>query len=257
MQREIRLSTELRTGTGTGDEFALVGYAAKYNVLSSDLGGFREIIRPGAFTRSLKEKADVKCLLNHAADNILGRTKSGTLTIGQDSYGLHFRCQLDPTNSDHGNIYSACKRGDIDECSFAFKVAPGGQSWKEVKDPANGIDSLTRTLTDVDLLDVSAVTYPAYPSTQVSARYFPDGDVKEIRNAVEAYSKKKIVLPALKAVTPTKKIRAAEPVVSRLVVVEFLYDVPSQPKYRRGRRDAILRAEAMNFVSLGYAKLVL
>jgi HK97 family phage prohead protease len=253
MQREIRISTELRT---SGDEFALVGYAARHNVLSHNLGGFREIIRPGAFTRSLKEKADVKCLLNHAPDNILGRTKSGTLTLGQDDHGLHFRCQLDRTNSDHQNIHSACLRGDIDECSFAFTVAKGGQDWADGKDPDTGEDCLMRSLTNVDLLDVSCVTYPAYPSTSVAARYFPDGDVKEIRSAIEAFSKK-IVLPATKVVIPAKQTRAAEPSDTRLVVVEFLYDVPSQPKYRRGRRDAISRADAIDFIARGWAKLVL
>jgi len=162
------VSAELRTGAG--DEFSLLGYAATFNSWSKDLGGFREIIRPGTFVRSIRAGADVKCLFNHAADNILGRTKSGTLQVEEDSKGLRFRCQLDRTSQAHRDLYSAVKRGDIDECSFAFSVAKGGQSWDEGTNPETGEPIAQRTLTDVDLIDVSCVTYPAYNQTSVEGR---------------------------------------------------------------------------------------
>jgi HK97 family phage prohead protease len=162
------VSAELRADASA--EFCIVGYATLFNNMSHDLGGFRETIKPGTFTRSIKEKADVKALFNHAPDNILGRTKSGTLTLSQDERGLRWRCQLDPNNTDHANLWSAVKRGDIDDCSFAFVVPDGGQQWREGVDPESGKPCLIRTLTDVDLLDVSCVTYPAYPNTSASAR---------------------------------------------------------------------------------------
>jgi HK97 family phage prohead protease len=257
MQKEIRYTTELRT---TGDEFALVGYAARHNVLSHNLGGFREIIRPGTFTRSLKAKADVKCLLNHAADNILGRTKSGTLTLGQDDRGLSFRCQLDRSNSDHQNLYASIKRGDIDECSFAFTVAPGGQKWDEGKDPETGEDCLMRSLTDVDLLDVSAVTYPAYPSTSVGARYFPDGDVNEIRQAKASFSKRTgIVLPSIEQVRHVNRVATkrtgVEPLrkEDRITPIQLLVRCSFG---KMGSRTALRYADAKELVDTGYAKFI-
>jgi HK97 family phage prohead protease len=166
--RQVRtITAELRTA---GDEFALVGFAATYNSWSKDLGGFREQIKPGAFTRSIQEKADVKALFNHAPDHILGRTKSGTLTLQDTPRGLRFRCQLDKNSQKHQDVHAAVKRGDIDECSFAFTVPTGGQSWTEGMDPDTNQRTQLRTLTDVDLIDVSVVTYPAYNETDAEAR---------------------------------------------------------------------------------------
>jgi len=160
LQKRSIAGVELRAAA----DFCLVGTAAAYNVNSSNLGGFIERIKPGAFTRSLKT-ADVKCLFNHDSNCILGRCKSGTLVLTDTPTGLDFRCQLDTTNQSHVDIYSAVRRGDIDQCSFAFiprkVVFPDGD--------VNGIP--LRTLVDVDLQDVSVVTYPAYPNgTNAQAR---------------------------------------------------------------------------------------
>jgi hypothetical protein len=170
--------TELRAES-QGDETAIVGYAAKFNTVSHDLGGFREKIAPGAFTRTLRENADVRCLMNHNPSLIMGRTKSGTLTLSEDNVGLRFRSVLPDTQAAR-DLHTLVKRGDIDECSFGFTVAANGQNWTEEKSRDNSDWYAMRTLTDVDLLDVSAVTYPAYPNTQVGARaMFPDVDVEK------------------------------------------------------------------------------
>ncbi len=171
--RETRtMSAELRT---MGDEFSLIGYAATFNSWSKDLGGFREKILPGAFTRSLNAKADVKALFNHDPSKILGRTLSGTLTLSTDAKGLRFRCQLDKENQSHRDLYASIKRGDISECSFAFSVAQDGDMWVEGMDPDTNQRTSLRTLKDVDLLDVSAVTNPAYDNTAVGARHYGYG----------------------------------------------------------------------------------
>lgn len=160
-------ATELRAGEG--DDLSLVGYAATFNAPSQDLGGFIETIAPGAFTRALAEKQDVRALYNHA-DRPLGRTKSGTLVLTQDAKGLRFRCLLDPNQQLHRDLHSSVKRGDIDACSFAFKPAvEKGDVWEDRKD-ASGKWYISRTLTDVDLFDVSIVNTPAYLSTNVQAR---------------------------------------------------------------------------------------
>lgn len=191
MKREMRSTFELRAD-GEGDELVLTGYAALFNSESKNLGGFTEKIAPGAFTRSLEAKADVMATFNHDPNKPLGRTKSGTLAISQDERGLKWRCQLDPTNQEHRNIYSSVKRGDIDQCSFAFMVGPEGQQWADASDAeVNSGVYMKRTLTDVDLVDVSAVTYPAYNGTSVDARcLFPDGVIESIKVAVEARAAK-------------------------------------------------------------------
>jgi HK97 family phage prohead protease len=164
------VAAELRAADDA--KFQIRGIAAGYNSMSKDLGGFREVIRAGAFARSLKSNPDVKCLFNHDPNQILGRTKSGTLKLVDTERGLSFRCQLDPDSSAHRDIYSAIKRGDCDECSFAFTCPDGGDSFDDVKDERTGKRFVLRTLKDVDLFDVSAVTYPASGdgATSVAAR---------------------------------------------------------------------------------------
>src|SRR5215472_506786 len=165
MKTEIRYTASLRAVIAKdeedAEEFALEGVAASYDKLSEDLGGFRERISPGAFDRSLREGHDVVALLNHDHNHVLGRTKSGTLNIFDVAKGLGFRCQLDPNNSFHKNVHAMVKRGDINQCSFAFTVPDGGDEWDEAIDD-RGTKFVRRTLKNVNLLDVSAVTYPAY-----------------------------------------------------------------------------------------------
>lgn len=183
---ERRFAGELRADS-QGDELSLVGYASVFNSQSEDLGGFRETVLPGAFARSLREGSDVKCLMNHDPSLVLGRTKNNTLTLNEDGRGLAFRCILPPTSTAR-DLYSLVKRGDIDSCSFAF--IPKEQSWEDLRSE-NGDLYSSRKLHDVDLLDVSAVTNPAYPSTSLMARsLFPDGAPIEVRSALAAMAKR-------------------------------------------------------------------
>jgi uncharacterized protein len=166
LETRTALAGSIRTNES---KFQISGIAAAYNSLSQNLGGYREKISPGAFSRSLRVGADVKCLVNHDPSQLLGRTKSGTLVLSDSPEGLRFTVQLDRTNTDHVNTYAAIKRGDMDQCSFAFTVPAGGDTW----DDSDGSDPKVmaiRTLRDVDLMDVSAVTYPAYEGTSVGAR---------------------------------------------------------------------------------------
>jgi len=168
MKPEIR-SFELRAAAD--EDFALEGTAISYDCLSQDLGGFRERIMPGAFTRSLKEGADVKCLMNHDPNFLLGRTKSGTLQLKDSRTGLGFRCQLDKNNSAHRDVYASVKRGDLSECSFAFIVPQGGDAFDEATQ--DGKRFLRRTVMEAALRDVSVVVDPAYNAegaTSVDAR---------------------------------------------------------------------------------------
>jgi HK97 family phage prohead protease len=137
----------------------VVGYAALYDVLSDDLGGHREKIAPGAFAGVVGD--DVRALLNHNADEVLGRTKSGTLRLFDEQKGLRF--ELDLPDSPLGqNMRTAISRGDIDGASFRFEV--GSDQW----------DGDVRTVKTVKALhDVTLATFPAYPSASIELRTKP------------------------------------------------------------------------------------
>lgn len=141
----------------------LHGYAAIFNSFSEDLGGFREIIRPGAFGRSLSTNPDVRLLINH--DGMpLARTTSNTLRLYEDKRGLKVEANLDPTDPDVLRLKPKMLRGDMDQMSFGFFTLK--DSWRT----ENGQD--VRELHDVDLFDVSVVTFPAYPATEVGLRSY-------------------------------------------------------------------------------------
>ncbi len=147
----------------TADGHGVVrGYAAVTGV-ATDLGnGVTETIKPGAFRRTLAEGADVRALINHDDNLVLGRTKSGTLTLREDAKGLYFECEL-PNTTFAQDLRESVMRGDVDQCSFGFYCVADSVEYME-----NG--TIHRTVQDLDLFDISVVTYPAYPTTSVSAR---------------------------------------------------------------------------------------
>jgi HK97 family phage prohead protease len=163
--------TELRAGVA----FEVAGRAASYNMLSSDLGGFVERLKPGCFSRSLRNGDDVICTVNHDSNQVLGRRKNKTLSLSDSDQGLDFVCALNPKSQAHKDLYASVQRGDIDACSFAFGVDDGGDSFDSIVDPYNAGRSIARrTIKSAKLFDVSVVTHPAYPgdATSVAARQF-------------------------------------------------------------------------------------
>ena len=139
------------------DHMVLEGYAAVFNV-ETDLGAFKEVIRPGAFDDVMDD--DVRALINHDPNLILGRTGNGTLELSTDERGLKYKVKLGDQQYAR-DFYESVKRGDITQSSFAFTIEE--QSFND-----------DRTLRSVDkvrqLLDVSPVTYPAYAAATVQAR---------------------------------------------------------------------------------------
>lgn len=159
IERRAVAGAEVRSAEG--EATTIVGYAAVFNSLSEDLGGFREIIMPGAFDRALREAHDVRALWNHNADVVLGRTKSGTLALSVDAKGL--RAEITPPDTRAAeDAVASIKRGDVDGMSFGFRTLT--DNWRSQD------GEQIRELVDLELLDVSPVAYPAYPATQVSAR---------------------------------------------------------------------------------------
>jgi HK97 family phage prohead protease len=155
---------EVRAGEGTPP--VIVGHAAVYNRWSEDLGGFKERVLPGAFTKTLLG-GDVRALFNHDPNFLLGRTKSGTLTLPDEAKGLHFEAMPPDTQTIRDLVLEPLRRGDVDHCSFSFSVPTGGDVWREPK----AIGGLyERDLVELRLYDVSPVTFPAYVSTDVAVR---------------------------------------------------------------------------------------
>lgn len=142
----------------------IVGYAGVFNQLSEDFGGFREIIEPGAFSSALERGDDVRALINHDVNMILGRTSNSTLNLKQDDHGLRYEI-IPPDTSYARDLLTSLDRGDIDQSSFGFRVSIDGDRW----DMING--RTIRTLIDFKrLYDISPVTFPAYPVTSAEAR---------------------------------------------------------------------------------------
>lgn len=154
--------SELRVDATDAKKPRIRGHAAVFDKKSEDLGGFREVVKPGAFAKTLKDGADVRALWNHDSNYVLGRTKSGTLRLEEDKRGLSV--EIDPPDAQWANdLMGSIQRGDVDQMSFAFRAVR--QTW----DDSNPKEIL-RELEEVQLFDVSPVTYPAYPQTSVSVR---------------------------------------------------------------------------------------
>jgi HK97 family phage prohead protease len=140
------------------------GLAAVYNKLSDNLGGFREVIAPGAFEDT--DMSDVRGLFNHDSNFVLGRSKSETLRLNRVREGLEYEIDMPDTQTIRDLVVEPIRRGDVDQSSFGFIVGGGNDSWDENED---GV--LIRTIHKIrELFDVSPVTFPAYPDTTVGAR---------------------------------------------------------------------------------------
>lgn len=149
-----------------GETRRIVGYAAIFNSISEEIFGFREMIMPGAFSEVI-ETDDVRALINHDPNLVLGRNTAGTLRLFEDERGLRY--EIDPPDTSYArNLMISLDRGDVDQSSFGFNVLPENEEWRGPGDddplPLRIIHKFKR------LHDVSPVTFPAYPETSVSAR---------------------------------------------------------------------------------------
>lgn len=146
-----------------GEPLRIEGHAAVFNKWSQDLGGFTERIRPGAFAKAIKE-SDVRALFNHDHNYVLGRNIAGTLELREDGKGLLMSVTPPEEAQWVRDLMVSIKRGDITQQSFGFTVEK--DEWKEDKEGA-----VTRTIHEINrLMDVSIVTFPAYPQTDAAVR---------------------------------------------------------------------------------------
>lgn len=168
-EKEMRTyAVEFRAGRDEHHGPQISGRAIVYNAVT-DIGGmYNEIIMPGALDDT--DLRDVRLLVNHDFSMIpLARsrnnTANSTMQLMPDNEGMMIRADLDTErNADANALYSACERGDISGMSFAFIV--GADAWEDLD-----TEKPTRRITKIDrVLEVSAVTWPAYEQTTISAR---------------------------------------------------------------------------------------
>jgi len=168
------MKQERRTFTGTvhtredgeGMPKEIGGIAAVINS-ATDLGYFEEVILPGAFDNALSKDYDIRCLFNHEAELILGRTKANTCKVFVNGDGnLEYTWVPDYENPTHMSVVRSIMRGDITQSSFAFTIKE--QVWSE-SEKYGSMGKRTIKVIE-DLYDVSPVTYPAYADTEADAR---------------------------------------------------------------------------------------
>lgn len=142
------------------DGYATV-YDTWYDVLGGPPYGWSEMFAVGSTSKSISEQDDVRFLVNHEGVP-LARTSSGTLRLESDTTGLFVTTPqgVDVRSPDVQGLVVAMERGDIDQMSLAFRATR--QEWND--------DYTERTIREVQLFDVSVVTYPANPATLAGLR---------------------------------------------------------------------------------------
>lgn len=164
MEKEIRSmsgTVEFRDSS-EDEELYFEGYAIKFDSLSEDLGGFREMVERTALDKT--DFSDVRALFNHDPNQILSRSSAKTLELEVDDVGLKFRSKI-PDTTYGKNLIENLRNGNVTQCSFGFRVDDDGDEF--TYDEKEGI--YKRSLRNIkEILDVSAVTYPAYKDTEVA-----------------------------------------------------------------------------------------
>jgi HK97 family phage prohead protease len=208
------------------------GYAAVFDSISVDLGGFKEIIRRGAFDASMSEikagKRDVSARIQHEGGlATVGRISNGSLKLWVDSRGLGY--EIDPPDTQAGrDLVTLVSGGFIDKSSFAFRIRPEGRKWNRDSSPP------IQELLSVDIIDVAPVDGPAYEATTVQARSaaLASLSVESMKGRAsgvevrETAGGKRVELYFLDQITPNWMTRYMPDAMSGARVIEALAAVP-------------------------------
>jgi len=167
-------SIEIRVSADAERRPIIDGHAAVFNKPSEEIfsvRGWREIIRPGAFTKAIQND-DVRALINHKDDRLIGRMSNRTLLLEEDEVGLRSRI-FPPDTSDGRDILALIRGGYMTQMSFGFTLDEDGE-YIDQQNQLREIISVKR------LYDVSVVTLPAYPDTEVGLRTWFSRKIAEI-----------------------------------------------------------------------------
>lgn len=183
MERRFARGIEIREASKESGAIAVItGYAAVFNSRSVDFGGWREIIRPGAFKDVVEKNQDVRGLVGHDPRLIIGRRSAGTLKLSEDEKGLRYEICVPDTQAGRDTVTSI-RRGDLDGSSFSFDIPPeGGVKW--TRDGENGNAYLREVLLVTDVYDVGPVTFPAYEDATAELRSHRAEILEQAKRAV-------------------------------------------------------------------------
>jgi uncharacterized protein len=159
-KRDLKTKFNVTRQAENPEELIIEGYFALYESETELFEGVYEIITKGAFTNTLNN--DVRALWNHNTQYVLGRSKSGTLEIREDDKGLYGVVRL-PKTQYAQDLHELISRGDVDQCSFGFNILA-----EDLEELASG--AYRWRLNEVELHEISVVTFPAYENTSVQAR---------------------------------------------------------------------------------------
>lgn len=161
MTKQYRyINAELRADKS---DHKLAGYFAVFGSEYRMTKQISETVDPHAFDETLQEdNGDIRCLWNHNADIVLGRTGAGSLSLRVDEHGLYGEVTINPDDSDAMNALARIRRGDVSQCSIGFEILSETATTRE--------HDVLFTVNKVKLWEVSPVTFPAYQETAISAR---------------------------------------------------------------------------------------
>ena len=163
LKNQVRSIGKLQTRADNNetDEMKITGYFVVFNSETELYDGMYEEISDKAFANI--DLSDIRALADHDTAKVLGRTKSNTLKLSVDDKGLYGEITINKNDTEAVNLYERVKRGDIDQCSFGFNILN-----ETMEQRADGTTKWT--ITEIELFEVSVVTFPAYSDTSVEAR---------------------------------------------------------------------------------------
>ncbi|MGH8867082.1 MAG: HK97 family phage prohead protease [Actinomycetes bacterium] len=164
VQRSYAVSLQVRKAAAGSETATVEGYASVTEqpyTMYDWLGPFTEVIRAGAFEKTLSENPQVQLLLNHRGLS-MAYTRAGTLRLSEDDTGLHMSADVNASRGDVADMLAALEDGAVDEMSFAFRIVKG--MWTP--------DFEQYDISEVDIHrgDVSVVNFGANDATTVAAR---------------------------------------------------------------------------------------
>jgi phage prohead protease, HK97 family len=185
LNRSMQSKAELRA---VADEMIIEGYFIVFDTNTEIYKGHYERIDKHALDNTIG--GDIRCLINHDSNYVLGRTISQTLSLRLDDHGLYGKVMINPNDVDAVNAYERVKRGDVSEASFLFEILE-----RTIQDTSDGI---LETITELKLYEISIVTFPAYETTSVKARCDEIHQVIEDEKARNLNAKKTTLLQKVK-----------------------------------------------------------
>nr|DAN00334.1 MAG TPA: prohead serine protease [Caudoviricetes sp.]DAN76920.1 MAG TPA: prohead serine protease [Caudoviricetes sp.] len=162
-KRESYLTTQFKTRSDESGKKFIEGYFIKYGVETELWEGFFELIEKEAVDKALERNPDVRALFNHDTNICLGRTGNGILKLKSDNIGLFGECEINNADPDAIGAHARIERQDVNGCSFGFIELAF-----EIVERKDG--TVLKIIKDMELLEVSPCTFPAYPQTEISAR---------------------------------------------------------------------------------------